>query len=127
MKYQWIADYAETKKGAKCYYKEVWDCYILGFVNPDGTRDKMFGMIGQDGKNRDILSVKLEPEWGAILREEYEEVIAGWHLNKLHWNSVFLETDFPKNKIKEMIDESYQLVLEGFPKSKQTEINNGYC
>ena len=62
------------------------------------------------------ISIKLPPEKGQLLRDSYEAISAGYHLNKKHWNDVLIEHTFPSEQIKNWILESYNLVLSKLPK-----------
>jgi len=62
------------------------------------------------------ISIKLPPEEGQRLRDKYEAVSAGYHLNKVHWNDILIEKTFPSYQIKDWILESYNLVLSSLPK-----------
>lgn len=55
------------------------------------------------------LNVKLAPEWGDFMRQQYESVIPAYHMNKVHWNSVIMDGTVPETEIKQMITESYGL------------------
>ena len=70
---------------------------------------KMFALI--DEKSRPLrLSLKCDPLLAETLREKYESVMPGYHLNKKHWNTVIVEDKATKKQIRELIDHSYQLV-----------------
>jgi predicted DNA-binding protein (MmcQ/YjbR family) len=56
------------------------------------------------------INLKCNPEKAIELREEYEEIIPGYHMNKKHWNTISLEGNLEDDFIKEMIDHSYFLV-----------------
>ena len=56
------------------------------------------------------LNVKVSPEWRDLWRSTYSSVIAGWHQNKEHWNTIILNGTVPDKDIKRMISESYDLV-----------------
>lgn len=58
------------------------------------------------------LNVKVEPEWRDFWRSTYKSVIAGWHQNKEHWNTIILDGTIPDSDIKRMIAESYDLVTD---------------
>ncbi len=79
--------------------------------------DKMFLLIGLN--NADRMNVKCDPEKAIALREEYEEVQPGYHMNKTHWNTVFITGKLSDKQLIEMIDHSYDLVVKSLPKSKQ--------
>lgn len=58
------------------------------------------------------LNVKVSPEWRDLWRSTYPSVIAGWHQNKEHWNTIILDGTIPDEDIKRMIAESYDLVSD---------------
>nr|WP_245601942.1 MmcQ/YjbR family DNA-binding protein [Xylanibacter oryzae] len=62
------------------------------------------------------ISIKLPPEKGQSLRDSYETIRAGYHLNKIHWNDILIENTFASDQIKDWILESYNLVLNSLPK-----------
>ena len=61
------------------------------------------------------INLKCDPEKAIELREEYWQVIPGYHSNKKHWNTIIIE-QLPLGKLHEWIDHSYQLVWEKLPK-----------
>lgn len=116
MKYEWLDNYCLSKIGATKDFKVEWDAtrYLLG--------EKMFAMQCGDKEKKPIITIKCEPLFGQHLREQYEHIVAGYYMNKEHWNSVYLEGDVPDNVLKQMIDMSYELVLASLSKKKQKEI-----
>lgn len=58
------------------------------------------------------LNVKTDPVWRDFWRNAYESVIAGWHQNKEHWNTIILDGTIPTGDIKRMIAESYDLITD---------------
>ena len=65
------------------------------------------------------VSLKCEPERAVELREQYpDKIVAGYHLNKKHWNTILLET-LPEVLIKEMVQHSYNQVLAKVPKKER--------
>lgn len=56
------------------------------------------------------LNVKADPQWRDFWRNTYRSVIAGYHQNKEHWNTIILDGEVPKDDVKRMIAESYDLV-----------------
>ena len=65
------------------------------------------------------VSLKCEPERAVELREQYpDKIVAGYHLNKKHWNTVLLES-LPEVLIKEMVQHSYEQVLAKIPKKEK--------
>ncbi len=117
MKYPWIDDYLMKKPAVTKDLKKEWNWirYKVG--------DKMFAaiLLGDDDKPY-YINLKLEPDEGDFLRQQYEDIIPGYYSNKRHWNSIKPDGAVPDQLMKEMLDKSYALVLHGFSKKKQQEI-----
>jgi predicted DNA-binding protein (MmcQ/YjbR family) len=60
--------------------------------------------------------LKCDPERALDLRDRYEDIVPGYHMNKKHWNTVTLDQGLPSNLIIELIAHSYQLVVASLPK-----------
>lgn len=73
------------------------------------AKDKMFALIAE-GKEPVNLSLKCDPELSKVLREKYESVLPGYHLNKKHWNTLVLSGQLPWEEVQALINHSYQLV-----------------
>jgi len=58
------------------------------------------------------LNVKVSPEWRDFWRKAFKSVIAGWHQNKEHWNTIILDGSIPEKDIKTMIAESYDIITD---------------
>lgn len=71
--------------------------------------DKMFALISE-GKVPVQLSLKCDPELSKVLREKYDEVMPGYHLNKKHWNTLVLSGQLPWEEVQGLIRHSYALV-----------------
>jgi len=63
------------------------------------------------------INLKCDPEKAVEIREEYEAVQPGYHMNKKHWNTIIIDGSVPAKKIFEWIDNSYRLVVAGLKKS----------
>lgn len=72
--------------------------------------DKMFAMIAE-GKAPVRLSLKCDPGLSRLLRDKYEEVMPGYHLNKKHWNTIVLSGQLTWDEIQALIRHSYDLVI----------------
>ncbi len=81
---------------------------------------KMFAMT--DMVQSDRVSLKCDPERALDLREEYSDIEGAFHMNKRHWNMVRTDGDLPASFIREMIRDSYLLVVGGFPKSRRAQL-----
>jgi len=71
--------------------------------------DKMFAII-QEGSDPVRLSLKCDPQLAELLREKYESVVPGYHLNKKHWNTIICSGQLSEQEIKDLIVHSYHLV-----------------
>jgi predicted DNA-binding protein (MmcQ/YjbR family) len=84
--------------------------------------DKMFCLSNLEGEF--AIAVKNDPEKNIELREEFSAVKPGYHMNKKHWNTVEIDGSLSDDTIKNMIDESYDLVVMALPRKKQQEIKS---
>jgi predicted DNA-binding protein (MmcQ/YjbR family) len=73
--------------------------------------DKMFALV-QEGSNPVKLSLKCDPLLAKTLRERYESVMPGYHLNKKHWNTLLLTGQLEWPEVQDLIRHSYILVTE---------------
>lgn len=69
------------------------------------------------------VALKNTPEKNIELREQYPAVKPGYHMNKIHWNTIQIDGSMPDNLIKKLVDESYSMVFAGLSRIKQKEIN----
>lgn len=83
---------------------------------------KMFAITGVD--DFEFINLKCDPERATILREQHEEIKPGWHMNKIHWNSVYPDGMLDDELIKELITDSYELIVESLPKKKKEELKS---
>jgi predicted DNA-binding protein (MmcQ/YjbR family) len=73
------------------------------------TKDKMFALISER-KEPIWISLKCDPKLSEILREKYETIQPGYHLNKKHWITIVLTGQVPDEEVKDLIRHSYELV-----------------
>jgi predicted DNA-binding protein (MmcQ/YjbR family) len=64
------------------------------------------------------VNLKCDPDLALELRDRYERVTPGYHMNKKHWNTVEIESGIPDGELRKMIDHSYDLVARSLPKSR---------
>jgi predicted DNA-binding protein (MmcQ/YjbR family) len=70
------------------------------------------------------FNVKCEPQLAIQLREKYNCVSPGFHMNKTHWNTVTCDDSVPVRLLKSWIDHSYSEVVKGFTKKQRQELEN---
>lgn len=92
---------------------EAWEDYPFG-PGPAvfKVRQKMFALLMTD-KSGVRLNLKCDPVQAQMLRDVFEAVQPGYHMNKRHWNTVLLDGSLPDGEIQRMIDHSYTLVVRG--------------
>ena len=78
------------------------------------TNKKMFALI-YERNSKLCINLKCDPFEADFLRQVYEAVTPGWHMNKVHWNTVTLGGDVSEDELKRMIERSYDLIK---PKAK---------
>ena len=79
---------------------------------------KMFALASLD-EVPTTVNLKCDPDWALELRDRYEQVQPGYHMNKKHWNTVELESGIPEREIRKMIDHSYELVVRSLPNKER--------
>ena len=70
---------------------------------------KMFALAALDALPTTV-NLKCDPDLALELRDRYEQVTPGYHMNKKHWNTVEIEGGIPDAELRKMIDHSYDLV-----------------
>ena len=78
---------------------------------------KMFALAALD-EVPTTVNLKCDPDLALDLRDRYEQVSPGYHMNKKHWNTVEIASGIPDVELRKMIDHSYELVTRSLPKPK---------
>jgi predicted DNA-binding protein (MmcQ/YjbR family) len=78
---------------------------------------KMFALAALD-EVPTTVNLKCDPDLALELRDRYEQVTPGYHMNKKHWNTVLIEGGIPDAELRQMIDHSYDLVAKSLPKPR---------
>lgn len=107
--------------------------YLLSFTGAEETfpfnpetsvfkiGGKMFALSRLGGESLRV-SLKCEPRLAEALREAHAAVIPGYHLNKQHWNTVILDGSLSKEVVREMIEDSYDLVVSKLPRAERAAL-----
>lgn len=103
MDHKSVEDYVLSMPNAKLDYP-FGEGVVVYKVN-----DKMFALISEKSDPLRI-SLKCDPQLAVILREKYETVMQGYHLNKKHWNTIILTGQVPWEEVQGFIRHSYDLV-----------------
>lgn len=72
-------------------------------------KGKMFALV-EEGSTPTRISLKCDPGLAELLREKYETVLPGYHLNKKHWNTILCTGQVPEDELRDLIRHSYELV-----------------
>jgi predicted DNA-binding protein (MmcQ/YjbR family) len=81
------------------------------------VKGKMFALLAFE-EVPPRANLKCDPDLALELRDRYEQVEPGYHMNKKHWNTIVLDGVIPDGEIRKMIDHSYDLVVASLPKKK---------
>ena len=81
---------------------------------------KMFALTDVDAFSS--INLKCDPENAVQLREQFNEVIPGFHMNKKHWNTISMEGNLSDSLVKDWIDDSYALVVSGLPLKNREDL-----
>jgi predicted DNA-binding protein (MmcQ/YjbR family) len=115
MDYDTLCAYLENKPGARRDMPFGPDALVFKVL------DKMFALVAWQ-KDPLTISLKADPVDAVILRKQYKAIIPGYHMNKKHWNTVTLDSSVPDDEVRQMIDESYALVVAGMTRAKQIQL-----
>lgn len=116
MDIEWLRQYCLSKKAVEEALPFGPDVLVFKVAG------KVFLFVSLDTEKM-RFSVKCNPEKAIELREQYECVQAGYHLNKKHWNTIYPDGSVPVKLLKEWIDHSYDLVVKSLPKAAKQKLN----
>ncbi|MBI9067295.1 MAG: MmcQ/YjbR family DNA-binding protein [Salinivirgaceae bacterium] len=115
MNIETLREYCVSKKGVTESFP--FDKVTLVFK----VMGKMFALTGLNEELR--VSLKCDPEKAIELRQEYETVIPGFHLSKIHWNTIIIDGTIPTQQIETWIDDSYNLIVNSLTKKLRAELD----
>jgi len=111
-------DYCLSKKGSTEQFP--FDESTLVFK----VMGKMFALTSLDNPDFSV-NLKCDPEKAINYRSKYSSIVAGYHMNKKHWNTIYLtHRDLDDVFVKEMIDHSYDLVVNNLTKKLKEELKH---
>ena len=118
MNLETIYQYCLSKNGVTEHFPFDEDALVFKVGN------KMFALtsLKQWEEGLPAISLKCNPDFAQELRAQYEDVKPGFHMSKIHWNTVSINNDIPDKMILELIDHSYDLVFNSLTKIIQREI-----
>lgn len=69
------------------------------------------------------VSLKCDPDLAVRLRAEHPAIVPGYHLNKRHWNTVTLDGSLPDGLVRELLEDSYDLIVARLPRAQQLKLD----
>lgn len=115
MNIETLREYCLSKKAAEEGFPFGEDTLVFK------VKGKIFLLVSL-GSNPLQFNAKCEPEKAIELREQYDAVQPGYHMNKKHWNTVIVDGRLSTGLLKEMIDDSYNLIVQSLPKKIREEL-----
>ncbi|MFV8343407.1 MmcQ/YjbR family DNA-binding protein [Flavobacterium sp. XS2P39] len=111
-------EYCLTKKGVTEHFPFDEDTLVFK------VGGKMFALssLNQWENGSPSINLKCDPERAQELRAQYDAIRPGFHMSKIHWNTIAVNTDVPDVLIKELIDHSYELVFKSLTKKMRSEV-----
>jgi predicted DNA-binding protein (MmcQ/YjbR family) len=82
---------------------------------------KLFALSSMDLQDF-YVNLKCEPTLAVQLRAAHPEITGAWHMNKTHWNGVRLDGALPDDMVRDMVEDSYDLVVAGFTRKQQEQL-----
>lgn len=120
------------------------DCCDYAGNKPDATLDypfdpnvpvykvcgKMFALLSPRGSktsgSKPLINLKCDPYHAQELRDTFDAIIPGYHMNKTHWNSLIIDGSLPASEIERLIDHSYALVAKTLTKAQRAPLELKY-
>ncbi|MCC9205519.1 MmcQ/YjbR family DNA-binding protein [Arthrobacter sp. zg-Y769] len=101
---------------------------------PFGPESSVFKVRAADGKAKMfalaaladeplMISLKCEPELALQLRAAHPQISGAWHMNKTHWNQVEVATGLPREMIRDLVEDSYDLVVASLPRKDRESLS----
>jgi predicted DNA-binding protein (MmcQ/YjbR family) len=134
-----VTFYVETVSNNRGYVMDKQELITYLLKKPESTedfpfgpdvdvfkvKDKMFALVSQY-QGRLSINLKSDPQDAIELRDIFDDAIPGYHMNKRHWNTVFVDGGIPIGEVQRQIDCSYALVVKGLVKMKRDALLLAY-
>jgi predicted DNA-binding protein (MmcQ/YjbR family) len=118
MDHSQLRAYVLAKRGAEGGYPFGPGAFVVK------VSGKMFALLSEDD-DPSTISLKVDPDEGELLREQYPSIIPGYHMNKRHWITVTVDGSLPPELLPELVDDSYDLVVKSLTKAKREALAAG--
>ncbi len=115
--YRWLDEYLLKLPGTEKQFQPAWQAYKYML------RGKMYAFVGvQDTNGRPIVTMKLEPAYSELLRRQHADIVPGYYMNKMHWSTVYLDGDVPRDVLADMARAAHRALLQTLSQKAQREI-----
>ncbi|MDL2206741.1 MmcQ/YjbR family DNA-binding protein [Eubacteriales bacterium OttesenSCG-928-N13] len=119
--YKWLDACLQKQPATEVVFQPAWQAYKYMLSG------KMYALIGINDQNgRPMLTLKLDPLHSDLLRQQYQDIVPGYYMNKVNWSTVYLDGAVPQDVIEGMVSASHHVVLSSLPKKMQREILESY-
>ncbi len=105
-----LEDYILSLPNTRLDYPFGEDVAVYKVALPGEDEEKMFALITEK-KTPVSISLKCDPQLAVLLREKYESIMEGYHLNKKHWNTMLLTGQLSEQEVQDLIFHSHNLVI----------------
>lgn len=85
------------------------------------NRSRLFALSSMNAQDL-YVNLKCEPNLAVQLRAVHPEITGAWHMNKKHWNGIRLNGNLPDDMVRDMVEDSYDLVVAGLSKKQQEQL-----
>lgn len=111
-------EYCLSKKGVTEHFPFDQDTLVFK------VGGKMFALssLNQWETGEPSVNLKCDPDYAQELRAQYDDIKPAFHMSKVHWNTVVINSELPDKFVKELIDNSYELIFKSLTKLLQIEI-----
>jgi predicted DNA-binding protein (MmcQ/YjbR family) len=115
MDFETARQYLLSKSGAKETFPFGTEVIVFKVCH------KMFATLTEED-DQVRVNLKCEPNKAQALRDLYPAVMPGYHMNKVHWNTVILDGSIPDSEIELMMDHSYERVVDNLPTAERQQL-----
>jgi len=115
MNIETLREYCLSKKGATESFPFGETTLVFKVMN------KMFLLVSLNASPLQF-NAKCDPDKAIELREQYDAVKPGYHMNKKHWNTIIMDGSLSNALSKEIIDDSYNLIVQSLPKKEREDL-----
>ena len=111
-------EYCLSKKGTTEHFPFDQDTLVFKLGG------KMFALSSliEWEKGEPSVNVKCDPDYALELRAQYSDIQPAFHMSKVHWNTIAINNEVADKLVKELIDDSYELIFKSLTKKLQSEI-----